>query len=135
MEIKPLSTRKKDRIKYWNLEKKNNLFKGQKIIENFMLAYYGGNQPSSKDEGMAQIGKWKAWVGSLGENLINTGTPLMDTKIVTSRDVQDENDPNSMKGFAVVKADSIEAAVEIARSDPFLDIDGRIHVSQMKEMK
>lgn len=103
-------------------------------MANFMIAYYGGNQPSSKEEGMAQVGKWKAWVDGLGENAINPGTPLMDTKIVTSSDVQDENDPNAMKGFAVIKAESIEAAIEISKSDPFLDNGGTVRVSQMMEM-
>jgi len=49
-------------------------------------------------------------------------------------DVQDENDPNALKGFAVVKAESIEAAVEIAKSDPFLENGGTIRVSQMMEL-
>ena len=40
-----------------------------------------------------------------------------------------------MKGFAVVKAESIEAAVEIAKSDPFLGTNGTIRVSLMMEMK
>ena len=39
-----------------------------------------------------------------------------------------------MKGFAVVKADSIDAAVEIAKSDPFLENGGSIRVSEMMEM-
>ena len=59
----------------------------------------------------------------------------MGTKIVTSSDVQDENDSNAMKGFAIVKAESIEAAIEIAKSDPFLENGGKIRVSQMMEMK
>ena len=104
-------------------------------MASFMIAYYGGNQPNSKEEGMAQMGKWKSWVEGLGESVINPGTPLMDTKIVTSSDVKDENDPNAMKGFAVVKAESIDAAVEIAKSDPFLNADGAIRVSQMMEME
>ena len=45
-----------------------------------MIAYYGGNQPSSKEE----IGKWKAWVKAwvegLGDKIVNPGTPLMETK-------------------------------------------------------
>ncbi len=114
-------------------ENQTNFFKG-KNMANFMIAYYGGSQPSSKEEGMAQMGKWKVWVEGLGENVINPGTPLMSTKIVTSSDVKDENNPNAMKGFAVVKAESIEAAVEIAKSDPFMDADGTIRVSQMMEM-
>jgi hypothetical protein len=104
-------------------------------MPDFMIAYYGGNQPSSKEEGMAQMNKWNAWIEGLGETIINSGTPLMGTKIVTSSNVQDDNDPNSMKGFAVIKAQNIEAAIEIAKSDPFLDIDGTIRVSQMMEMK
>jgi hypothetical protein len=103
-------------------------------MANFMVAYYGGRQPSSKEEGIAQMGKWKIWVESLGENIVNPGTPLMSTKILTSNDIQDENDPNAMKGFAVVKSESIEGAVEIAKSDPFLENGGTIRVSKMQEM-
>ncbi|MFP6899671.1 MAG: YciI family protein [Opitutales bacterium] len=100
-----------------------------------MIAYYGGDRPSSKEEGMAQMGKWKAWIEGLGASVVNPGTPLMDSKIVTSNTVQEENDPtNSMKGFAVVKAESMEAAVEIAKTDPFLENGGTIRVSQMMEM-
>ena len=104
-------------------------------MANFMIAYYGGRQPSSKEEGKAQMEKWKAWVKGLGEAVVNPGTPLPVSKIVTSRGVEDDNDPDSMKGFAVVKAETIEAAVKIARSDPFLSNGGTIRVSQMMEMK
>lgn len=104
-------------------------------MASFMIAYYGGNQPSSKEEGMAQMGKWKAWVEGLGDTIVNPGTPLPVSKIVTSSSVEDDNDPNSMKGFAVVKAENIEAAIEIAKSDPFLENGGTIRVSQMMEMK
>ena len=41
------------------------------------------------------------------------------SKLVTSGSVEDDNDPNSMKSFAVVKAKNIEAAVKIAQSDLF----------------
>ncbi len=103
-------------------------------MQNFMIAYHGGNPPSSKEEGMAQMEKWKTWVKSLGEIIINPGTPLPVSKLVTASGVDDDNDPNSMKGFAVVKAEGIEAAVEIAQSDPFLENGGTIRVSEMMEM-
>ena len=104
-------------------------------MPNFMIAYYGGDQPSSEEEGMARMGKWKAWVEGLGETIVNPGTPLPVSKIVTSRSVEDDNDPHSMQGFAVVNTLNIEAAVEIAQSDPFLETNGKIRVSQMMEMK
>lgn len=103
-------------------------------MANFMIAYHGGNQPSSKEEGAAQMNKWKAWVEGLGDKMVNPGSPFMGTKIVTSNDVQDEKDPNMMKGFAIVKADTMEEAVEIVKSDPFLENGGTIRLSQTMEM-
>ena len=103
-------------------------------MPKFMLAYCGGNEPGSQEEGMAQMEKWKAWIKGLGESIVNPGTPLPVSKIVTSSRVEDDHDPNSMKGFAVVKAQSMEAAVQIAQSDPFLESGGTIRVSQMMEM-
>ena len=104
-------------------------------MTNFMIAYHGGNQPKSKEEGMAHMNKWKAWVKGLGAAVVNPGTPLPVSKLVTSKGVKDDNSPDSMNGFAVVKAESIEAAIEMAKSDPFLEIGGTIRVSKMMEMK
>ena len=103
-------------------------------MANYMIAYHGGNSPETPEAGAQQMGKWKAWVAGLGEALVNSGTPLMGTKVLTSSGVRDNADPEGMKGFAVVKADTIEAAVELAKSDPFLEMGGSIHVSQMMEM-
>lgn len=103
-------------------------------MPDFMIAYHGGRKPNSKDEGMARMEKWKAWIEKLGESVINPGTPLPVSKIVTSTGIEDDNDPNSMNGFAVLNADSIDAAVNMIKSDPFLETGGRIRISQMTEM-
>ncbi len=100
----------------------------------FMIAYHGGNQPSSEEEGMAQMEKWKAWIGGLGEAVANPGTPLPASKLITSSSVEDDNDPNSMKGFAIFIAENMEAAIEITKSDPFLENGGTIRLSEMKQM-
>ena len=75
-------------------------------MADFMIAYYGGNQPSSKEEGMAQMNKWKAWVEGLGDKVVNPGTPFMETKIVTASDVQDESDPNAKAWKPLLKLQS-----------------------------
>jgi hypothetical protein len=103
-------------------------------MPNFMIAYHGGKKPGSKEEGAAHMEKWKAWIEGLGETIVNPGTPLPSSRIVTSTGVQNDDDPNSMNGFAVIKADNIDAAVEIAKSDPFLNTGGKIRVSQMMQM-
>ena len=103
-------------------------------MSSFMIAYHGGEKPSSKEEGMAHMGKWKAWVESLGDKVVNPGTPLMSSKIITSDSVTEDTSSNFMNGFAVIKAENIEAAIEIAKADPFLAMNGTIRVSQMMEM-
>jgi hypothetical protein len=78
--------------------------------------------------------KWQAWVKGLGDAVVNPGTPLPVSKLVTSGSVEGNNEPNAMKGFAVVKADSIDAAVKIPQSDSFSENGGTIRVSQAMEM-
>lgn len=103
-------------------------------MTQFMLAYHGGNQPNSKEEGMAHMEKWKTWVKELGETIMNPGTPLAKSKLLTPTGIQDDQSAGFMKGFAVIKAENIEAAIEIAKTDPFLLMGGTIRVSQMIEM-
>ncbi len=78
--------------------------------------------------------KWQDWVAGLGDAVVNPGTPFRNSKLVTAEAVQSDEDPNSMKGFAVVLANDIEGALEIAKADPFLELGGTIRVSEMVDM-
>ena len=102
-------------------------------MPNFMIEYHGGNKPASEEEGMEQMNKWKDWVNRLGRTITNSGTPLKNSKIITSGGVEDDSDTNSMKGYAIIQVDSINSAVRIARTDPFLEYGGTIRVSEMIE--
>lgn len=95
-----------------------------------MIAYHGGNQPATQEEGMAMMQKWKDWVASLGDKVENPGTPLPQTKVVTSNGVSDDTDENTINGFA----SSMDEAVEIAKCDPFLLSGGTIRVHEMMQM-
>ena len=102
-------------------------------MPNYIIAYHGGKQPESPEEGAKQQAKWKAWVGGLGDAVVNPGTPLGTSKTVSSEAVSDGGGPNSLTGFSMVKADSMNAALEMAKACPFLDI-GTIEVAEVKEM-
>ena len=103
-------------------------------MQSFMIAYHGGRPPKSKEEGMAHMEKRQTWVEGLGEAIVNPGTPMPMSKLITADDVKDDEDPNSMKGFAVFRAENMEKAIEIAKTDPFLEIGGTIRLSLMKQM-
>lgn len=103
-------------------------------MPNFMFAYHGGKKPDSPEEGAAMMGRWQAWVEGLGDQMVNPGTPLGMSKTVSADGVTDDGGPNPLAGFSVVEAESMEAALEIAKSCPFLEMDGTIEVAEMKQM-
>lgn len=103
-------------------------------MSNYIIAYHGGKEPESPEEGAKHMTKWKAWVGDLGDAAVNPGTPLGKSRIVSSAGVSDDGGSNPMSGFSVVKADSMDAAIEMAKGCPFLDTGGTLEVAEMKEM-
>ncbi len=103
-------------------------------MPNYIIAYHGGRKPESPEEGAKHMAKWKQWVGDLGESVVNPGTPLTNTRIVSSDGVSDDGGSRPMSGFSVVKADDLDAALEMAKACPFLETGGTLEVAQMMEM-
>jgi hypothetical protein len=62
---------------------------------------------------------WKAWLGGLGDAVVNPGTPLGKSKMVSSGGVSDANGPEPLTGFSVVTAENIEAALESPKNARF----------------
>ena len=81
------------------------------------------------------MAKWKAWIGGLGDAVVNPGTPLGKSKTVSSAGASDDGGSNPISGFSVVNADSMDAALEMAKECPTLEIGGTIEVAEMLEMK
>ncbi len=103
-------------------------------MPNYIIAYHGGNKPETPEEGAEHMAKWKAWVSGLGDAVVNPGTPLGKSKTVSSAGVSDGGGPNALTGFSVVKADSMDAALEMAKECPFLDVGGTLEVAEVMKM-
>ena len=103
-------------------------------MSNYIIAYHGGKKPESPEEGAKHMAKWQAWVGGLGDAVVNPGTPLGKSKIVSSGGVSDDGGSNPLTGFSIVKADSMDAALEMAKECPFLDTGGTLEVAEMMKM-
>jgi len=102
-------------------------------MPEYILAYHGGKKPESPEEGAKHMAKWKAWLGGLGDAVVNPGTPLGKSKIVSSDGVSDGGGSNALTGFSIVKADSMDAALEMAKGCPFIEI-GTLEVAEVKKM-
>ena len=103
-------------------------------MTQFVLVYLGGNQPATPEEANDHFTKYMEWLKSLGDTVVIPTIPLKDTTTVRSDGTIGEGGSSAMSGFSIIKADSIEAAVSIAQSCPFLEIGGSLEVSEMMEM-
>ncbi len=103
-------------------------------MSNYILAYHGGKNPDSPEEGARHMAKWQAWVGDLGDAMVNPGTPLGKSKTVSTDGVSDHGGENPLTGYSIVKADSMDAALDMAKACPFLDI-GTLEVAEVMAMK
>ena len=103
-------------------------------MPNYIIAYHGGEKPKSPEEGSAQMAKWKTWVTDLGDAIVNPGSPMGTAKLVTSTGVSEDDWPNKMSGFSIVKANSFDAALDMAKACPFLEIGGTLKVAELVEM-
>ena len=103
---------------------------GQQKVSFFVFAYHGGKIPESPEERAKHMAKFEAWVGGLGDAVVNPGHPLGKSKTVSSSGVSDHGVPNTLVGFSIVKADSMDAALEMAKGYPRLEI-GTVEVVEM----
>lgn len=102
-------------------------------MPNFVFAYHGGKKPESPEEGAELMARWKAWLAGLGDAVVNPGTPLGMSKTVSSSGVSDDGGSNPLAGFSIVNADSMDAALEMAKACPFVEM-GTIEVAEAMEM-
>lgn len=103
-------------------------------MAKFMLVYLGGEQPSNPEEGKKHFEEYRAWLQSLGDSVISAANPLKDTHVIASDGKAQEGSSTMMSGFSVLEAPTIEAAVLMSESCPFLKIGGTLEVSELIEM-
>ena len=102
-------------------------------MADYVLAYHGKKKPEGPEKGADYMAKWKAWIGGLGDAVINAAIPLKMSRTVSSGGVSDDGGSNSLSGLSIVKADSMDAALEMARGCPHLEF-GTIEVAEVMEM-
>lgn len=102
-------------------------------MSNYILAYHGGVQPKSPEEGMEHMVKWKAWAAGLGDALTMPGAPLGQSKTVSASGVTDGGGVNPLSGYSVLKANNLDEAIELVMDCPHLSF-GTLEVAEMMDM-
>jgi hypothetical protein len=103
-------------------------------MPQYVIVYLGGDQPSSPEEGKQHMAKYREWLSSLGDSAVSPANPFKNTSTVNSDGTVTTGSTTSMSGYTIIEADSMEAALSIAKACPFLDIGGSLEVSELGEM-
>ncbi len=113
-------------------------------MKQFLFLYrtdYSNMQQATQEQAEAMMKKWMDWLGSIAaENkLVTQGDRLQDTgKVVKSNNIV-TNGPytdikESIGGYSIVKADSYDEAVDIAKGCPIFNTGGSVEVREIAAM-
>ena len=103
-------------------------------MKNYVFAFYGGPNFASPEEGAKHMAKWKDWMRGLGGALVNPGTPFGKTKTISADGVSAASGSKRLTGYSIVRAESMDAALEMAKRCPHLD-HGTVDVAEVMEMQ
>ena len=103
-------------------------------MAQYVIVYLGGNQPATPEEGKQHFAKYMGWISSLGDSAVSPANPLKDTRTVNPDGTVTSGGTTTMSGYTIVEADSMDAALSIAKACPFLEIGGSLEVSELMQM-
>lgn len=96
-------------------------------MAKYLFVYIGGDEPTSEDEGKAVMEAWTSWFAGMGEAAADPGNPT-GTSAAVAADGSVGAATSGVSGYSVISADSLDAAVAIAKGCPHLAANGRIEV-------
>lgn len=105
-----------------------------------MFIFRGGNFAQlSPEEAQAHMQQWFAWMDDLRatDTLVSTSPLLPTGKQLTGKSKTVTDGPFSeakemVGGYTIINAENLEAALEIAKGCPVLDVDGSVEVRPLR---
>jgi hypothetical protein len=98
-------------------------------MANCVFVYSGGKGVSEDEtERAAQYAQWGRWFESLGSAVVDGGAATGAAKTVGPGGSISDGGSRGLTGYSIVSADSLDAAVELAKGCPVLEIGGAVDV-------
>jgi hypothetical protein len=98
-------------------------------MANFLLSFHGGSMPETKEEQDQVMTAWTNWFGTLGDALVDGGNPISQSKAI-SPDGSVMDATSAPTGYSIIKADSLDQAVSLAKGCPVLTSGAAVVVSE-----
>ena len=95
-----------------------------------LATYHGGGEPEGEEAQAQVMQAWMSWFGGLGAAVVDGGNPIGMTTMVGSGGTASVGAGDPVTGYSVIEADSMDAAVEIAKGCPHLQAGGTVEVGE-----
>ena len=99
-------------------------------MPKFLLIYHGKPDLQTAEDGAKHMAAWTAWNAGLGDALVDPGLPVGAPKTITPNGVEDNGGSNPAAGMTVLQADTMDAAIALARGCPHLSGTGTIEIAE-----
>jgi hypothetical protein len=98
-------------------------------MANYVFVYSGGKGVSVDEaERTAQYAQWGRWFEALDSAVVDGGVATGTAKTVGPGGSISDCGSRGITGYSIVSADSLDAAVELAKGCPVLEIGGAVDV-------
>lgn len=97
-------------------------------MAKYVLAYKGGQMAATEEEQQASMAAWGAFLGGLGDSLVDAGNPFGPSASVGS------GGGTALSGYTVINAGSLDEAAEKAKAAPVVANGGGVDVYEAIEI-
>jgi len=99
-------------------------------MSNYVLLYTGSGMPASEAERKKIDNEWTTWYKKLDKAVVDQGYPFAPMAKNISQDGRVYDGPigSMVTGYTIIKAMSLDAAVQLAKSYPALKHGAKISV-------
>jgi hypothetical protein len=97
-------------------------------MANYVMVYKGGGMPVSDEERDRVMAAWGAWLGGLGESMVDVGNPFGPSAEVSNGGTVSDGASSSLTGYSILSAETLNAATDLAKGCPVLARGGSVEV-------
>ena len=100
-------------------------------MPTYLITYHGGpGMPSTPEAAEQMLAAFQAWVAEVGDAMRDPGAPLSGAKTVSADSEVDGQREAAIAGYTVIEGATLDDAVRLVRTHPFLTRGGSLQVSE-----
>ena len=100
-------------------------------MPTYLVTYHGGpGMPTDPAAAQQMLAAFQAWVAEVGGAMRDPGAPLATARTVSAEGDVDGQREASIGGYTTLEAGSLDEAVGLVRTHPFLTRGGSLQVNE-----